>query len=238
MAEIEDRHWWFAGRRRILQAAIKRLVELKPGAKILDAGCGTGGNLEVLFSLGDLVGMEVDPGALEIAKQKAIAPVYSGRLPDRLPFPEESFDLIVLLDVLEHLDDDEAAVQSLAGLLKPGGSLLLTVPAFSFLWSAHDESHHHRRRYRISEVSSKIKKAGLDLRYASYFNTWLFPLIALIRLLKPGRRSADISSDDLSLPPFPVNRMLAALFGSESYFIGRLSFPAGISVMACARRPG
>lgn len=237
MAELEDRHWWFVGRRRIVQAVLKRVANLGPNARVLDAGCGTGGNLELLSQFGDVIGMDVNNEALEIARGKKFAPVVKGRLPDAMPFPKDHFDLIVLLDVLEHLDDDRRVVESVVRVLKPGGFLLLTVPAFQFLWSGHDKAHHHQRRYRKPEIATTLEKAGLSVRYISYFNTWLFPLVLFIRMGKKlMHRDNDCTSSDLYLPSSPVNSLLKNIFQSECFFLGRVSLPIGASIIACGRK--
>jgi SAM-dependent methyltransferase len=233
---IEKNHWWFAGRRSIVLRVINTFVELKPEAKILDAGCGTGGNLEFLSKLGNVVGLEPNKQAIKFAQKKSIARVLQGELPGFLPFPQKEFDLVVVLDVLEHIDDDESALMALVPLLKPNGHLIITVPAFPFLWSSHDLMHHHRRRYFLSEVENKFRRSGLEILYASYFNTWLFPVIALVRLVKARLKFLEKSSD-LRLPPKPINSLLSVLFSSEKHFIGRVRLPFGVSIVACGRRP-
>lgn len=233
MSALEDRHWWFAARREIVSQAISRIAKPPADARILDAGCGTGGNLAMLGRFGHVTGVEPDETALELARGRGShAEIVKGMLPDALPFDDGTFDLAVLLDVLEHVDDDRAALRRLASLLKPGGHLVLTVPAFRFLWSGHDDSHQHRRRYRRPELSEKISSAGLNVRCVSYFNTWLFPVIAAARAVK--RRSASRESSDLFLPPPPVNALLRTLMASERHAIGRISLPAGVSLIACA----
>lgn len=236
MASLEENHWWFAARRTIAEKIIKQL-DLPPDAKILDAGCGTGGNLAMLGRHGQIHAMELDDQARQIANAKGIALVLSGRLPDNVPFQQEQFDLIALLDVLEHVDDDRNTLRVLGTLLKPGGYLLISVPAFPFLWSAHDEVHHHKRRYVLGELRSKLEDAGLEITYASYFNTVLFPLIfgarqvGKLRTHKPG-------SGDLTMPSPLINRLLFAVFSSERFVLGRWSLPFGVSVLAVAKKGG
>jgi SAM-dependent methyltransferase len=207
---------------------------LPKDARILDAGCGTGGNLSMLRSFGEVDAIEMDDRAREIAIAKGIARVVPGQLPDDLPFHENRFDLVVLLDVLEHVMEDEAALISLRRLLKPSGYLLVTVPAFPFLWSRHDEAHHHHRRYRMEELRGKVEKTGMEIVYASYFNTLLFPLIAAVRLF--GRLLKGQGRDDLALPNPWVNRMLYAFFSSERVLLGKLALPFGVSALVVARK--
>ncbi|OGT01258.1 MAG: type 12 methyltransferase [Gallionellales bacterium RIFCSPLOWO2_02_58_13] len=234
MATLEENHWWFTARRAIAENIIKQL-DLPPVAKILDAGCGTGGNLAMLSRYGQVHAMEMDDQARQMANAKGFAQVLSGRLPDEVPYQQEQFDLIVLLDVLEHVEDDRNTLRVLGSLLKPGGCLFISVPAFPFLWSMHDEVHHHKRRYFLSELKSKLENAGLEIAYTSYFNTVLFPLIFGARQLGKLRANKR-DSGDLAMPTPFINRLLFALFSSERFVLGRWSLPFGVSAMAIARK--
>lgn len=237
MAALEQRHWWFAARRKILDKLISTLP-LPEDAQILEAGCGTGGNLSMLACHGRVYGMENNAQALELAAAKGaeclpVVQIAAGCLPETIPFVGQSFDLIVLLDVMEHLDDDASALRALRARLKPGGWLLITVPAYPFLWSRHDELHHHKRRYVARGLRAVIDASGCKVRYTSYFNTWLFPLIAAVRLMRvrEGQGSA------LSLPNAFVNALLTKLFASERLLLGRVSIPFGVSLLALASNP-
>jgi SAM-dependent methyltransferase len=235
MRELEDRHWWFLGRRRIVRSVIAELC-LGPDITILDAGCGTGGNLSMLRKFGQVVGAEYDEAAAAIAHERDVAQIVRAGLPDEMPFDKEQFQLITLLDVLEHIDDDQGSLQTLSGLLHRGGYLVLTVPAFPFLWSTHDTEHHHKRRYRAAQLRQVIEACGLQVQWLSYYNMWLFPAVAVVRLMRkllPGR---EVSSE-LALPPAPLNGLLEAHFPSECLWLGRLSAPFGVSIMAVARKP-
>lgn len=234
MAALEEKHWWFAARRTLVEKIIGQLA-LPPDARILEAGCGTGGNLAMLAQHGQVQAMELDGQARRMAQAKGIAQVAAGRLPDALPYPQGRFDLIVLLDVLEHVEDDQRTLERLGSLLKPGGHLLISVPAFSFLWSTHDEAHHHKRRYGLAELKNKISHAGLEITYASYFNTLLFPLILGARLLGKLRNRRK-KNGDLAMPGPWINRLLFAAFASEHHVLGRWSLPFGVSAMAVARK--
>lgn len=141
----------------------------------------------------------------------------------------------MLLDVLEHIDNDVASLRTLAALLAPGGYLILTVPAFPFLWSPHDEEHHHKRRYRAAGLHKVIESTGLRLSYLSHFNTWLFPLVAAIRLARKIYPANEVGRD-VQLPGPTVNSMLQAVFGSERRWIGKLRMPFGVSLLAVARK--
>ena len=234
MRSLEERHWWFAGRRKIVGEILTSL-DLPEHARILDAGCGTGGNLQFLSQFGDTTGVELDDGAAALARERGTWPVLKGSLPDGMPFAEQQFDLIVLLDVLEHIDDDGASLRALAALLAPRGYLVLTVPAFPFLWSPHDEEHHHKRRYRAAGLREVIENTGLRLSYLSHFNTWLFPLVAAIRLVRKVFPANEVGRD-VEMPGSAANSMLYAVFGSERYWIGKLAMPFGVSLLAVARK--
>jgi SAM-dependent methyltransferase len=235
-AAVEDKHWWFVGRRRILDQIIRKLP-LPTNAKILEAGCGTGGNLRMLSHHGEVSAMELDETACELANQRQITTVRLGSLPNRIPYSQE-YDLIVAFDVLEHLDDDLGALFALKSHLKPGGWLLVTVPAYQFLWSHHDDINHHKRRYRLKGLQQVFRKADLKISYSSYFNTFLFPLVAGIRLcqkLLQIENKSQSQSSDLTLPSPPVNKFLSTLFASERHLIGKLSLPFGVSALLAAQ---
>ncbi|MCL6477966.1 MAG: class I SAM-dependent methyltransferase [Peptococcaceae bacterium] len=236
MAEIESDHWWFSGRRNIIDTAIRSFVKLNQGAKILDVGCGTGGNLSLLSQFGCVSGLEMDAGAVEMAKERGLGQIYKGEIPGPLPFEENSFDLIVMLDVLEHIEDDGEAIRYLVEYLKPNGYLLITVPAHSFLWSNHDRAHHHLRRYTRPQLVEKLRESRLDIIYSSYFNVWLFPMILLIRTIK-NKLIKSKDNCDLSMPKYCINKILAAIFSSEKYFIKKnYRFPVGVSIIACGKK--
>lgn len=234
MAMLENSHWWFAARRAIAESIIKRL-RLPPGAKILEAGCGTGGNLAMLSRHGQVHAMEMDDHARQLANAKGIVPVVSGCLPYEVPFQQNQFDLIVLLDVLEHVEDDCKTLAVLGSLLKPGGRLMISVPAYPFLWSEHDEVHQHKRRYFLDELRIKLKNSGLEVAYTSYFNTILFPLVFGARQLGKLRANKR-NNGDLAMPHPLINWLLFAIFSSERFALGRWSLPFGVSAMAIARK--
>jgi len=236
LAEVESRHWWFRARRAIAASVIERLG-LAQTAKILEAGCGTGGNLAMLDRFGDVRAFEPDTGARAVASNKGVGPVDPGRLPDGLPEGLADFDMVCAFDVLEHIDDDHGAAVALAYCLKPGGHLVATVPAFTWLWSRHDDAHEHKRRYTRQQLKALLKGAGLEVERCSYFNTLLFPPIALVRL---GRRILGIEGDgtgDIALPGKSLNSLLYALFSFERRLLQVIDLPIGVSLLIVARRP-
>jgi SAM-dependent methyltransferase len=235
MAEHEDGHCWFVARRRILAEALQRYANLPAAPRILEAGCGTGGNLAMLSAFGTVAALEPDAEARDFASRKGPFDIRGGRLPDDIPFDAESFDLVVALDVLEHVSDDVGSLSALGDCLRPGGWALLTVPAFPFLWSRHDVTHHHHRRYVKSGLSELARAAGLRPVKTTYFNSLLFPAITAVRFLKAVASLRDREDD--AMPPRGLNRLLTALFASERHLIGRVPLPAGVSLLMLARKP-
>ena len=231
MAELESNHWWFAARREILASLLQRAA-LPAGANILEAGCGTGGNLPLLQRFGHVHAFEPDAEARAWITGRHALRVSDGALPHNIPFPEGQFDLVAALDVIEHVDAPEESVRSLARHLRPGGWLLLTVPAYQFLWSRHDERHHHKRRYTKRELQALVEGSGLKLEFCSYFNTLLFPAVAGVRLAKG---LFGIEQEDDALPSAPVNRLLQAIFASERALLKLSPLPFGVSIAALAR---
>jgi len=235
MAAVERDHWWFVGRRRIIEHWLKRLPA-REDRRILELGCGSGGNFEMLARYGQLYAADSDETARNYASALNLAEVEAASLPDDVPYPDESFDLVVMLDVLEHIADDAASLQTVHRLLKPGGWFLATVPAFGFLWSAHDEVHHHHRRYDARQLRRVVEGAPLQIQYLSCFNVFLFPLIAAVRLIErrfPGRVEAD-----LQVPPAPLNSLLRSIFAAERHLMPAFTAPWGVSLLLVGRRYG
>lgn len=234
MAKLDATHWWFTARRKILDGLIERVVKPPADARILELGAGTGHNLAMLSRFGRVEASELDPIARELASERLGKPVLEAALPQLGMFPDASYDLIALLDVLEHVVDDQGSLAAIFGKLKPGGALLLTVPANPWMWSAHDTAHHHHRRYRKREIDSLARGAGYDIELLSPFNSLLFPPIAAARFI--GRLRGDESSDD-AMPGAVVNQALETVFGFERELIGRVPMPFGVSLVAVLRRP-
>jgi len=234
MAKLDSQHWWFTARRRILDGVIERIVKPPTDARILELGAGTGHNLAMLSRFGLVEASELDPVARELASERLGRPVVEAALPDLSMFPAQSYDLIALLDVLEHVTDDEGSLIAIQERLRPGGALLLTVPINPWMWSAHDVAHHHHRRYRKREIRKLAQDSGYEIELLSPFNSLLFPPIAAVRLL--GKLTGKDDSDD-AMPSPPVNKALNLIFGWERELVGRVPLPFGVSLIAVLRRP-
>jgi len=243
---IEDRHWWFVGRRRIVLTVLAECLNsgsdeeaaAAPKRRILDLGCGTGTMLAHLRQFGDAEGVDADERAVAFCHARGEDRVRRLET-ERLPFADSAFDLVTALDVLEHIEDDRAALREVHRVLKPGGVLLATVPAYRWMWGAQDEISHHFRRYDAPGLSGRIGESGLELDRISHFNSILFPPIALVRLarrVRPAR--GEVRSDfELTQDGGTMNRLLAKVFSSEARWLRRRSLPFGVSILAVARRP-
>jgi SAM-dependent methyltransferase len=229
MAEQDQVHWWYVARRRILADLIAREVALPEGARILEIGCGTGHNFEMLRDFGRLDAVEVDGEARALASSRLGHAVSAAPLPALDGIADAGYDLIALLDVLEHVDEDQAALESIARKLAPRGRLLVTVPAYQWMWSAHDVAHHHKRRYSKRSLRRVAEAAGLTVQRIGFFNSLLFPIAAIVRLA--GKAVGRESSDD-KVPPAPLNSLFRGIFGLERHLVGRITLPAGVSLFA------
>jgi SAM-dependent methyltransferase len=246
MRALEDHHWWFRGKRRMLAPLIRRATAR--GGRLVDVGCGTGGNLafvERRFPAVARLGLDFDAGALAYTRGRGAARGLVGLIRGdgtRLPFRDGSVDCVLALDIIEHFDDDAALIAEFRRVLAPGGELVASVPAYPWLWSPHDEFLHHRRRYRTGELQARLRAAGLEIREAHGFNFLLLPAVALVRLVK-GRRAAAGSGKagpkgtDFFELPGPLNATLAGLFAVEDALTRLVPVPFGVSLLVRARRP-
>jgi SAM-dependent methyltransferase len=226
--ELEDSHWWFRGRRAVIRAMLGR-TPLAASPRILDAGCGTGRNLAEYARLGQASGIDPSPEAVAFCRARGLDDVRRSGV-EQLPFEDAAFDLVTATDVLEHIPDDRAAARELRRVAKPGGSLLITVPAYEWLWSQHDDSHHHQRRYTLRQLRSTLIGAGWRPVVQTYFNSILLAPIALVRTIsKNGERS------DYDMAPGPLNQALFLPMRTEAALIARGGrLPAGVSIgMVC-----
>jgi SAM-dependent methyltransferase len=231
MAEHDERHWWYRARREVVAALIERAVQPPKDAKLLEIGCGTGHNLAMLGKFGEVDALEVDDIARAMAEERLGRPVLSAPLPELAGLPDDRYDVVAALDVIEHIPDDKSALEGIARVLKPGGKLVMTVPAHQWMWSAHDVVNHHQRRYSKSGLKRLIEGSPLKLDSIGYLNSLLFPVAIAQRL------ASKISGKDdanLAPPAEPINQALERVFAAERRVIGRVPLPPGLSLFAVA----
>ncbi len=239
--QVEDVHWWFVGRRRILLQVLDRYLGSNGSheRRILDVGCGTGTMLTYLAAFGRTEGVDIDEEAIGYCRERGLQNVRLGEAAN-LPFADGTFDLVTALDVIEHLEDDVAALREVGRVLRPGGYLLVTVPAHMFLWGDQDEVNMHRRRYAAAELRQRLTAGGFGVLRLSYMNALLFPPIALIRFVRRMehrlRPTIPHRSDFRYPAPRPVNFVLGHVFGVEGSILRRVDIPFGVSIVALARK--
>lgn len=243
-ARIEDEHWWFVGRRRIMRALVERLAPPNPNRLIVDVGCGTGGNIGALSNDYRAIGIDTSPDAIELARARfPRAQFVLGRAPDDLGPAAGEASVFLLMDVLEHVRDDFWLFSELLNAATPGAHFLITVPADPGLWSEHDESHLHYRRYNRERLAHLWRGQPVTTLGLSYFNSWLYRPIQAVRAINRLRgKASGEAGTDLWLPRAPVNRLLTNLYAGETKRLLRLidgrsrGFGAGVSLLAVLRR--
>ena len=232
---LEGEHWWFVGRRKIIAGFIEEICRKlgKRRPRILDVGCGTGANLQMLSEYGVAEGLDISPDALEFCRARGLSRVKQGMV-ESLPYEDASFDLITGLDVVEHLDDDVAGLKEIRRVLRPGGRAFFFVPAFMFLWGVQDDISNHRRRYTLSELKQRLIEAGLSVERASYANiTFFFPtLIGRLIMRATGLRPASESHINIAA----LNGFFGWVLGLESYWLRHFNLPFGVSIVCVARK--
>src|SRR6266550_44961 len=239
MRRVEETHWWFAGRRRIIKNFLGRLCcEITSGnggrssVNILDVGCGTGANLERLSEFGEAEGVDISGEALTFCRERGLENVKQGEA-EALPFEAGSFDLVTGLDVVEHLDDDLAGLKEMRRVLRRGGRTLLFVPAFMFLWGVQDDVSNHRRRYTLKGLKRVVQEAGFEVERATYVNLTFFAPILVGRLFMRATRLRPESENNLTIGF--LNGVLGRVLGAESLPLGYLNLPFGVSIVCVAR---
>jgi SAM-dependent methyltransferase len=237
LVHYDEHHWWYRGRRRVLHAALGRL-ELPPGATLLDAGCGSGRTMDELHGYGRVHGFDLSPEGVEHARARGHADVHVARV-EQIPYPDQAFDLVTCLDVLEHTPDDVRSLRELRRVVRPGGHLVVTVPAYQLLWSSHDVANQHHRRYRHSALRRAAEEAGWEPVDWSYFNTFLFVPGAAVRvgerLRRPHKRRGR---PNVQLTPRALDGVLQWPMRIEAGLIRRgLRLPVGMSLLMSLRRP-
>jgi len=233
MYDVESQHWWFRARRDILTNLVLQCISQ---GNILDVGCGTGFILEALQTAYagkcETWGIDISEMAVQVCHAKGLTQVRQGVLENNA-LPAHYFDLVMFLDMIEHLEHDLGTLLRAKHYLKPQGQILITVPAYQFLWSAHDEIHHHKRRYTKKQLTELLQQAGYEVVFSSYFNTFLFPLIAIARLLNNLHDRHHQS--DAKMPSDLVNRFLYQIFKLEKNLVPKIPFPFGVSLVCLAR---
>lgn len=239
-AEVEETHWWFVGRRRILDRVLRSVVQPTPAPapRILEVGSGTGGNLGILAALGPVTCVEPDEQARRVSRERHPSVAHFATV-DEIP-SNERYDLILLLDVLEHLDEPTAELVRLRQLLQPDGNLVVTVPAHPWLFGRHDVYLHHRRRYTESALRRELDESGFSLRHISPFNTLAFPFAVAYRALEAvvdvvSPYGGEAEPRGMKQPPALLNAVLATAFGLERFVVPRARLPLGLSLVAVCR---
>ena len=234
MFRIEQSHWWYTGRRKILTSFVedicRRVTDRRP--RILDVGCGTGANLLMLSQFGDAEGVDVSEDALAFCRERGLENVKLGAA-EQLPYEDGTFDLVTALDVVEHLDDDLAGLREMRRVLRPGGRVLLFVPTFMFLWGLQDDVSNHRRRYRMPELQRVLEQAGFEIERTTYANiTFFMPILAMRKLMRLTGIKAE-SENNINVSA--LNGVLARVLGAESFVLRYMNIPFGVSGLCVAR---
>lgn len=237
MAHLEDRYWWFVGRRFIVRSLISRFW--KPQSSnpvILDLGCGTGGSFSLLKNWGRVVGLDASFFALKFSRSRSVKELVLGDA-QILPFADNKFELVAILDVLEHLDDDLLSLREIWRVLKPKGAVVFTVPAFMSLWSVHDIALEHRRRYLYGEIQDKLVAAGFEIKKLSYAICPLMPAVFVFRKIQNFlMRNKEPATALIELPE-PMNRALISLLKFEAEIIPFFNLPFGVSLVGIGEKP-
>lgn len=234
----EGSYWWHVGRRKLAFALLQKYV-FDSGVKnpIMDAGCGTGGNMEVLQKFGQVFGVDKEEAALSFCRHRGLGNLYLADITKTLPFSDNFFSLVTGFDMLEHIENDEKALREFHRILRPGGTLFLTTPAHPFLWSKWDEVCGHKRRYQKQELRQKVEAAGFKIRRLSASNFFIFPLSVLVRKLKEGftQEKSGYTTDFMPVPDF-VNKLLISIYGLEEKLIKNFDLPVGLSFIVLAKK--
>jgi len=235
MFRVEQSHWWYTGRRRILASFLedicRRVTDRRP--RILDVGCGTGANLLMLSQYGNAEGVDISEDALAFCRERGLEQVKLGAA-ERLPYDDGTFDLVTALDVVEHMDDDLAGLREMRRVLRPGGRVLLFVPTFMFLWGLQDDVSNHRRRYRMPELGRVLEQAGFEIERTTYANiTFFMPILAMRKLMRLTGIKAE-SENNINVSA--LNGVLARMLGAESLLLRYANIPFGVSGLCVARK--
>jgi len=232
--QVEETHWWYVGRRRIIQWLVERICTTlnEPSPRILDVGCGTGANLKMLAAHGRAEGVDISSQAVEFCRQRGLDSVKLGAI-EHLPYDDGSFELVTALDVIEHLDDDVAGLREMRRVLRRDGRLLLFVPAFMFLWGVQDDVSNHRRRYTLPSLLKAVEAAGFSVEWSSYANISFFLPVLVVRSVMRWLRLRAATEYGINISP--MNGPFSRLFAAERFLLKRGRLPFGVSAVCIAR---
>jgi SAM-dependent methyltransferase len=237
MFHLEDFYWWFVARRQLVEDLLGRVLSPNRNKLVVDIGCGTGANERVLSQFGKVISVDFSVDALRFCSSRGMKGLLSCNAED-IPIRTGVVDAITILDCLEHVDDDLIALSEMYRILRPGGILLLTVPAYGFLWSEHDEALHHRRRYGSMELKNKMESVGFGLEQVSFFiTTMFFPILALRVLQNLFKNDVHPQTTHILLPHW-INSLLISILAIERMLCKRgLNLPFGVSLVAVGTKP-
>jgi len=229
---VEDSHWWFQGRAAVVLSLLDRFCPVGAGEAYLDVGCGTGLILKALMERGRAIGVDMSPLAVDYARKRGIQEVYCQPLRE---VALQGIRVAVLLDVIEHVEDDLELLRQVHDILLPGGQVLITVPAYPWLWSQHDVLNHHYRRYTRPQLAQVLTQSGFKIEKLTFYNTWLF-LPALVQKLLSGTKTITDAAETIPTVPPLLNTLFREIFASERWFLPYLDFPFGVSLLALGRK--
>lgn len=236
MYNLEDFYWWFVGRRKLVGEILQKEADDRGPVRILDVGCGTGANLAAFRRCGAAIGIDMSEEALELCSRRQVDAVCVAEV-EKLPFPDDSFDVVTALDLLEHTDEDLIALAEMHRVCRPGGLLIAIVPAYGFLWSEHDEALQHRRRYTAHELRNKLTLSGFHLDRSTYFITALFWPILALRVYQGLFKKNSVPRTSLRILPPWINSLLVGILDLERWCLRGMNLPFGVSAVALARKP-
>jgi len=234
MYQLENSYWWHVARRELAVQLLKHEIDGQNSVRILDVGCGTGANVNAFSHLAPTVGIDASIAALQFCRTRGLKTVSLSAV-EELPFDSGTFDIVTALDVLEHTDDDLRSLREIHRVTKHRGLVLITVPAYGFLWSEHDEALKHRRRYTAHELRNKLTVSGFDVARTSYFISTLFFPILTLRVWQGLRKDATHPKTSIQVLPDWLNNSLIALLGLERKLFHLMNLPFGVSIVALAR---
>lgn len=233
--ELENSYWWFVARKKILRDLIQRYCLFNNETNLLDVGCGTGGFASFISQYCNVICLDTSDLALSYCKKRGLNNLYQGTL-EEFNTDNNKIQIISMLDVVEHIENDKRVIERAYELLEENGCLIITVPAYKWLWSEHDEIHMHKRRYTKKEIVKLIESAGFKIVFATYFNFFLFPTVALMRIIEILLKTKKkIERPVVPVPTF-INIILEKIFSLEKYFLKFFKFPFGLSILIIAKK--